>query len=675
MANYVDDRNALTKYVVTDITQKTYEIGFPVTNDESFEVFIDNTLLELDLDYSVTGNLIDGSGSIVINTALLTNNILTMVGDSDNKRVTDFEQQARFSSKLLDQEFDNAFRSMRDVYTQTQFSIKLYPSDYGVFNTELPAISPNKVLMVNADATGFLMSDLIQDTGVGAYVQRAETAATNAELSETNALNYMNQAKTSETNAKESETNAEYYQGQAEVSAAGAVYSEQMAFHAVMDAAGHAADATTQATAASNSATQANTSEVNAKASEDTAQAQATIAVTSASNAKVSETNSKSSELSAEHWAEVAQSAAGEIYVNGGVFTPRLGNEYPSTTGVTKDTLFIVDLPRDNSFTFTTGSLAGKITASGDSLLYSITRTEWNLVESGSIGSISQAQGDMRYLRIGVADAQDVGAVSNQGDTITGKISYKFNQVSSYPATSVYEEYFVPNQNNTYSLRGIQTGLAKYNFGIGLGANLNLWVNQDGNTDTSRDLMERGKRVYSPNNKPTAADLGVLDEAAIKQLIVDSFGEFYQVGDTYITTRSGNPNQHGYIGTWVLQEADAGLNTTQSNAGVITGSNTQTVPVQAHGHGASFSGDELAPVSYAFESSTTFSAGTAYTSIPKNLVGSASGVKTTVAGLTTKAKSAGTPSGSVDIAMTGTSNATMNVQGKVLNVFVWIRTQ
>ena len=162
-------------------------------------------------------------------------------------------------------------------------------------------------------------------------INRAETAADNAEdsataakTSETNAKNSANSAagsasaaesaknsaSASATAAKASETNAKTSENNAKASATAAKTSETNAKNSANSAAGSASAAESAKNSASASATAAKASETNAKTSENNAKASATAAKNSETNAKTSETKAASSAKTAQTAAETAQEIA-----------------------------------------------------------------------------------------------------------------------------------------------------------------------------------------------------------------------------------------------------------------------------------------------------------------------------------------------------------------------------
>lgn len=173
----------------------------------------------------------------------------------------------------------------------------------------------------------------------------------------------------------------------------------------------------------------------------------------------------------------------------------------------------------------------------------------------------------------------------------------------------------------------------------------------------------------------------------------------YPAGSLYITTNITNPSVLGFPGTWQLVEGDCSLNSVgvaDPDLGNVTGTNTPEVPVPQHNHSASFSGLPMAThnhtgttdnnTHYHLQGESAFyssrygqeDTGAAATDgiyrANTNTIANKTSNNTHNHTVTFNPASAGTPSGNVTVSNSGTSGATLNVQGKVLNVLVWLRT-
>lgn len=124
---------------------------------------------------------------------------------------------------------------------------------------------------------------------------------------------------------------------------------------------------------------------------------------------------------SALHWAEQARALANQIYASGGLFTPTTGKPYPTTTGITSDTVWIVNFPNaGDSFTYTTGALKGENVVNGFLLFYDTPANTWNLIKT-SISGVATVNGKPGPNV--TITAADVGALPITGGTVKGTLS------------------------------------------------------------------------------------------------------------------------------------------------------------------------------------------------------------------------------------------------------------
>lgn len=145
------------------------------------------------------------------------------------------------------------------------------------------------------------------------------------------------------------------------------------------------------------------------------------------------------------------------------------------------------------------------------------------------------------------------------------------------------------------------------------------------------------------------------------------------VGTVVLRMDDVNPSTI-YGGTWELVRSDGylafGDGSVQS--GVPTGNNMVSVPLLAHSHTASFSGNALPNHSH-----LTYANGSDSDQHPGggNYISGSSfwHGKSSHSGQSTQAVSAGTPTGSVSVNTTGQSDAKMDVRGERLYINVWKR--
>jgi len=153
---------------------------------------------------------------------------------------------------------------------------------------------------------------------------------------------------------------------------------------------------------------------------------------------------------------------------------------------------------------------------------------------------------------------------------------------------------------------------------------------------------------------------------ALPQKVADLGKTLFPVGSVVLRMDATNPSTI-YGGTWQLITGDATLTFGNGAAqtGGVTGSNDVAVPLPAHTHDATFTGNRLPDHRhdngiYGESEGTTNRRSPA---IYKN-----DGI------LYTGYESAGTPSGSVTVASAGVSNPTINVRGARIAINVWQRT-
>ncbi|BAV81106.1 hypothetical protein [Vibrio phage CKB-S2] len=201
----------------TTAANKTeYDISFDVTDDKGLEVWLDRNELSEGLDYRIIGSIAElraGTGKIQLTSQPAVAKSLVIISNTEEKRVTNFAQAARFEEAEIDAEFNNFLRMLEDAILSLQSTPYFHPADIGIVNGRLPRIEPNGVIQVNAAGDGFEIVDLSKVPSFTDLVKRAEDAAQAAEqseqaakASETASEQNRQAAATSEQNAKQSET-------------------------------------------------------------------------------------------------------------------------------------------------------------------------------------------------------------------------------------------------------------------------------------------------------------------------------------------------------------------------------------------------------------------------------------------------------------------------------------
>ncbi|CAH9011608.1 hypothetical protein VP448O511_P0013 [Vibrio phage 448O51-1] len=141
-----------------DGVKLTHDIGFGVTDDDGFDVYVNRAKLDKGLDYDVIGSveeLREGGGKITLKTAHAASDVLLILSDTLARRVTNFAKAARFEEEEIDNEFDNLLRLLEDAALNLQSTPYFDPVDIGLVDGKLPPIIAEGILRVNALGNGF----------------------------------------------------------------------------------------------------------------------------------------------------------------------------------------------------------------------------------------------------------------------------------------------------------------------------------------------------------------------------------------------------------------------------------------------------------------------------------------------------------------------------------------
>ena len=282
-------------------------------------------------------------------------------------------------------------------------------------------------------------------TSAQTQANAAANSATQAANSASTAAGHANDAESSADNAQASEdavsasaATAQASATAAATSASNAATSETNASNSATAAAGSATTAGNQATAATNSATTAMTQATAASTSAGEAANSATAAAGSATDAANSATAAATSETNAAQSASDAAAIAGTTYVAGGTFTPTSGTQYPSTTGVVANTVYIISLPSASAtFVWTTGDLNGQTGASADLLLYNVTPGTFELIINGAAGAVTSVNSLTGTVVLTAADVDalpDTATVN--GQALSGNPTLTAANVNAVPDTA-----------------------------------------------------------------------------------------------------------------------------------------------------------------------------------------------------------------------------------------------
>lgn len=176
----------LIRYTL-DGVKLTHDIGFTATDGDGFDVYINRTKLDKDVDYDVIGSVDElrkGNGKITLKTAHAASDVLLILSDTLARRVTNFAQAARFEEAEIDNEFDNLLRLLEDAALNLQSTPYFSPPDIGLVNGELPALIAGGVLRVNALKNGF---ELVELDKVPEFLEALRKCTEQADRSESEA--------------------------------------------------------------------------------------------------------------------------------------------------------------------------------------------------------------------------------------------------------------------------------------------------------------------------------------------------------------------------------------------------------------------------------------------------------------------------------------------------------
>lgn len=339
--NAVDRRKQFTGNTGTGPFSFTFEI----LASSDIAVYKNETLLTegSGADYTVTINA-NGTGSVTLTgsnngTALVSADLLTIVGGRALARTTDFVTAGDLLASSLNEQLDSNVIMVQQLDEKAERTLRIPQSDVtadmilpkkadranktlGFDSNGLPAVG-EEIGDYKGDwaaSTTYAIRDLVKDTSTN-NIFRANTAhtssgsqplTTNTDSAKWDLIVDAAAATTSATAAATSATAAATSATNAATSATAAATSATNAATSETNAATSATTASTKASEASTSATNAATSETNAATSETNAATSATNAATSATNAGTSETNAATSATSAAASATTATTKASE---------------------------------------------------------------------------------------------------------------------------------------------------------------------------------------------------------------------------------------------------------------------------------------------------------------------------------------------------------------------------
>lgn len=262
----------------------------------------------------------------------------------------------------------------------------------------------------------------------------------------------------------------------------------QQASEVASNASTVASNTTTTTQKAAEATTAANTSANNAKLSKEWA-----VGLTPpAGNTAPSNTNN------AMYWAQQAQHNANQTFISGGLFTPTTQTPYPNTTGVVRDTIWLVEFAAaSTTFTYTTGQLSGKTVKNGDMIFWDTPENKFNLIPTklGGILSLVTEWGTEEGPSVDIRGRY----IRKSGDTATGLIT-----APGFKLAAGYQGLTSSNSKNV-----IRTTQA--NDGVVLGDSANeLYLDYLTEIKVRRGSAQTPGRVYTSLDKPSASELDVV---------------------------------------------------------------------------------------------------------------------------------------------------------------------
>ena len=286
-----------------------FAFTFNILTNSDIRVIKNSTVLTLTSEYTVTTN-VDGTGSVTLTgtgngTALISSDILTIIGNRQLARTSDYVQGGNLFAGALNEDLDSIVIMMQQLDEKVSRTMRIDAGDIGE-NLLLPSKASrlNRVLQFNA-STGDPEAGPTADA-----VANAQTNATNAAASASAAASSASAASGSASAASSSASAAASSASAAQTAETNAETAETNAETAETNAAASASAAATSETNAASSAAAAAASEAGVAADAAAAASSASAAATSASNAATSETNAANSASAASGSATSAANSA-----------------------------------------------------------------------------------------------------------------------------------------------------------------------------------------------------------------------------------------------------------------------------------------------------------------------------------------------------------------------------
>ena len=328
-----------------------FAFTFNILANTDIVAYKNSTLLTLTTDYTVTINA-NGTGSITLTgsgngTALVSADILTIIGGRELSRTTDFVTAGDLLASSLNEQLDSQVIMVQQLDEKVERTMRVSPDDvYNDMTLPLKTSRAGKTLAFDSNGdptvgedignwrgnwsagTIYTVRDLVKDSA-NYNIYRCNTAHTssgsapissNADSAKwdlvidatavADAQAAQAAAEAAQAAAETAETNAAASEAAAASSASAASTSASNAASSASSASTSASNASSSATAAAASASAASTSETNAAASASAASTSASNAASSASAASTSATNAASSASAASTSATNASNSA-----------------------------------------------------------------------------------------------------------------------------------------------------------------------------------------------------------------------------------------------------------------------------------------------------------------------------------------------------------------------------
>lgn len=169
------------QYTVSSVTQLEYDYTFPIFDEGDLSVTLNDTVLVVNTDYTVTGVGIETGGTIVLINAPVMGDVITILGETPIERVDqNFQQAGDFQSDDLNRQLNILTVQNQEQQRDIDRTFRAPVTGDGI-DTELPAPQANFALVWNADANALTNSDTAFNDVVPLAEQYRDEAQASAE--------------------------------------------------------------------------------------------------------------------------------------------------------------------------------------------------------------------------------------------------------------------------------------------------------------------------------------------------------------------------------------------------------------------------------------------------------------------------------------------------------------